>query len=168
MEQTWLHKLDRVNAIWSHPVYQEHLEQNREAEKERIFCHHDMVHFLDVARIATIMALEDRLEIPRELIYAAALLHDCGRHLQYSDQIPHELASAQIAPDILRDCGFTETEIGQIVEAIRCHRDGSSAKRRDLAGILYRADKASRPCFGCRAERECNWKNDKKNQQIKY
>ena len=39
-----------------------------------------MVHFLDVARIGTIIALEEGLKIDREWIYAAALLHDCGKH----------------------------------------------------------------------------------------
>lgn len=51
---------------------------------------HGMVHFLDVARIGTIIALEEGLKIDREWIYAAALLHDCGKHEQYEIGIPHE------------------------------------------------------------------------------
>ena len=64
-----------------------------------------MVHFLDVARIGTIIALEEGLELDREWIYAAALLHDCGKHEQYENGTPHEQASARIAPEILKDCG---------------------------------------------------------------
>ena len=36
-----------------------------------------MAHFLDVARIGTIIALEEGLKLDWEWIYAAALLHDC-------------------------------------------------------------------------------------------
>ena len=57
--------------------------KNRAAEADRRFCRHSMVHFLDVARIGTIIALEEGLKINREWIYAAALLHDCGKHEQY-------------------------------------------------------------------------------------
>lgn len=160
--------MPRVDALWRHPLYQENLKKNEKAEENRKFCHHDMTHFLDVARIAWIMVLEEDTRLDRELVYAAALLHDCGRHLQYSRQIPHEQASAQIAPDILRDCGFSEEEIKQVTEAIAGHRQKESSFRQDLTGILYRADKASRACFGCKAEEECNWKNDKKNRQINY
>ena len=39
---------------------------------------------------------------------------------------------------------------------------------RDLAGVLYRADKASRACFACQASSQCNWKAVKKNQEIQW
>ena len=35
-------------------------------------------------------------------------------------------------------------------------------------GLLYRADKDSRPCFSCEAEADCNWKGSKKNLKILY
>ena len=95
-----------------------------------------------------------------------ALLHDIGRHEQYRTGTPHELASARIAPDILADCGYGQDEIREIGEAIALHRDGETGLRQDLAGILYRADKASRACFACRASGQCNWKEDRKNQKI--
>ncbi|MCM1305653.1 MAG: HD domain-containing protein [Butyrivibrio sp.] len=127
-----------------------------------------MAHFLDVARIGMILNLEEQQGINAEVIYAAGLLHDIGKHLQYSSGIPHEQASAEIAPAILRDCGFDENDTDVIVKAILAHRESASASAGGLTGILYRADKASRPCFSCEMERECNWKGDKKNRSIKY
>ena len=44
------------------------------------------------------------------MIYATALLHDIGRHIQYRQGIGHEISSAQIAPLILDDCDFTVEE----------------------------------------------------------
>ena len=93
---------------------------------------HSMVHFLDVARIGTIIALEEGLKINREWIYAAALLHDCGKHEQYENGIPHEQASARIAPEILKACGFNDEETGVIVTAISRHRDPEAAKEKNL------------------------------------
>ncbi|MBO5336166.1 MAG: HD domain-containing protein [Lachnospiraceae bacterium] len=160
--------MDRVDKILKHPLFQKNLEENNTAEADRRFCRHDIRHFLDVARIATILNLQENLQISKELVYAAALLHDLGKHMQYSEGIPHEKSSAEIAPFILKDCNFDEKETCVIVEAILTHRDEKVATERNLKGILYRADKASRACFACEAEADCNWKEGKKNLTIKY
>lgn len=160
--------MNRVDRILNHKLFQIHLQENEKAEAKRQFCRHGMVHFLDVARIAEIINLEEGLGLKRELIYATALLHDIGKHMQYKDRTPHEIASAEIAPEILADCGFDKMETDCIVEAILSHRDEKIAKEPDLRGVLYRADKASRACFACKAESECNWKDGKKNLTIKY
>lgn len=158
----------RIDRILQHELFRYHLEENRKAEAERVFCRHDMNHFLDVARIGTILDLEQELGLNREWIYAAALLHDLGKHIQYESGQPHELASAEIAPKILANCGFGAEEADRIVDAIRNHRNAAIAGSPDLRGVLYRADKASRACFACAAEQDCNWKGEKKNLTIKY
>ncbi|MGN0431468.1 MAG: HD domain-containing protein [Lachnospiraceae bacterium] len=160
--------MERIDKILNHNLFLEYLRLNEEAECDRIFCHHDMVHFLDVARIAWILNLEEKLGLAKEWIYAAALLHDIGRHIQYADGMPHEKASALLAPEILRDCGFDDKETDVIVSAIATHRNKEIAAEASLNGILYRADKASRPCFACKAEKQCDWKKDKKNKTIKW
>lgn len=160
--------MNRIDKILNHTLFTENLNENRAAEAGRCFCRHDMAHFLDVARIGMILNLKEQQGIDEELIYAAGLLHDIGKHLQYSRGIPHERASAEIAPAILRDCGFDEKDTGAIVEAILSHRNSVSVSVGGLTGILYRADKASRACFACEVEKECNWKGDKKNLRIKY
>ncbi|MCR5755230.1 MAG: hypothetical protein K6G30_10535, partial [Acetatifactor sp.] len=65
--------MDRVNKILNHELFLQHLQKNMEAEKTRIFCHHDMTHFLDVARIGMLINLEEDIRIDKEWIYAAAL-----------------------------------------------------------------------------------------------
>lgn len=161
-------EMERIDRILQNETYISYLSMNEKEEQERQFCRHDMVHFLDVARIGFIINLEKGFGIEKEQIYAAALLHDIGRHVQYQNNTPHEKASAELAPRILLECGFTKEEGSIIVEAIRRHRDVTAAKEENLSGILYLADKASRPCFSCKAEKECNWKNEKKNKNIKY
>lgn len=160
--------MDRIDKIINHPIFREHLRKNQEAEKDRHFCHHDITHLLDVARIGLVINLEEGLNIERELIYGAALLHDIGRHVQYAQGTPHEQASAEIAPVILKDCGFNNGETDVIITAILHHRNGAVAQESSLRGVLYRADKASRPCYICSAERECDWKDGKKNKNTCY
>lgn len=160
--------MERANSILENKRYREYLQKNQAAEEGRIFCCHNMEHFLDVARIACILNLEEELQISKELIYATALLHDIGRHVQYADGTPHEKASAKLAEAILVECGFDEAEQKDILRAIRKHRDSKMVTEKSLAGIIYRADKASRSCFACKAEALCDWKADKKNLKLKY
>lgn len=161
--------MERVNALIHHPVYQECYERTKELEKDRIFCRHQMDHLLDVARIAYIINLEENLKIEKELIYTAAVLHDIGKWEQYDRSIPHEEAGERIAGRILRDLPenlqFTDVQIREILTAIRGHR----RLRRDpepLERILYTADKASRQCFSCPAQKKCDWSPEKKNMEI--
>lgn len=156
----------RVNRILANPLFLQHMAQNEAAERDRIFCRHDMGHLLDVARIAMILNLEEGLGLEKEILYGAALLHDIGRHEQYENAAPHEEAGARIAPQILKECGYNEKETGVIVNAIRLHRTKSVADKDDLNGVLYRADKMSRPCFCCKAEGRCNWAEEKKNKKM--
>lgn len=158
--------MDCVNQIWRYPVYQEHYKKIQELESERIFCRHTPEHFLDVARLMYIYALEEHLELPKELIYAAALLHDIGRAQQYQYNIPHDIAGVEIAREILTDLHFTEQEKELILSSIGHHRKGDSCST--LAALLYKADKQSRNCFLCSAASECYWSDDKKNMKIEY
>ena len=157
--------MDKVQRIWEHPLFQENLHTIEELERDRIFCGHDRTHLFDVARIAYIENLEQQTQIPKSLIYAAALLHDIGRHLQYQKGIPHHEASAMIAEKLLPECGFSPEDTTRILEAIRSHRDKTMRTGSGLPGLIYRADKHSRCCFACPAEPECDWEDDKKNKK---
>ena len=110
--------MERVNKIWRHPVWKQQMEHLAEYEKNRIFCRHGMDHLMDVARIAYIENLEKNCGISKEIIYGAALLHDIGRYLQYTEGIPHEKAGEDLAAEILKDSGFTGKEQIEILEAI--------------------------------------------------
>ena len=158
--------MERVNRIINDTEYQKFLHEIKKCEKDRIFCRHNMAHFLDVARIAWILNLEEHMNLERERVYAAALLHDIGRHLQYQEGIRHEIASEKLAGPILERCSFTEEEKKEILKAILDHRTREIEKERSLSGVLYRADKMSRSCFACDAEQQCDWGIEKKNRQI--
>lgn len=158
--------MDRINQIVHHRLWRENMDALCALERTREFCRHDAAHLLDVARLCYIESLETGLHISRDLIYAAALLHDIGRAAQYQTGVPHEQAGAELAARILPDCGFSPDEQAQILEAIEGHRTAETAQALSLAGLLYRADKASRACLFCPAADACNWGEEKKNHLI--
>ena len=165
-----MNEMKRVNAILAHPLYRECYARLEELEKDRIFCRHQMTHLLDVARIAYISNMEQGLGIEKEVIYAAALLHDIGKYVQYEDGTPHEQSGEKIASEILGSLSekdaFSDEENRMILTAIRGHR----RLREDadvLEKLLYTSDKASRMCFACPAEGECDWSTEKKNMELK-
>lgn len=167
--------MERIDLIRNHPLFKEQFELIQEAEKERIFCSHTMEHFLDVARLMYIFFLEDGISCQKDVLYAAALLHDIGRYEQIQKGTPHHVAGAEISKRILSDCGFNQDEIAGITDAILGHRnenavgmDRSAGKYGYLREYLHRADKLSRNCFSCAAVKECNWSDDKKNMKIRY
>lgn len=157
--------MDRVNKILNNEKYKSLLEEISELEKDRMFCKHSLAHFLDVARIAYIEVLEKQLNYNKEVIYAIALLHDIGRGLEYKEGIPHNIASALIAKDILKDIDFTEKQKSQIIKCIEDHRTGSEDS---LSEVIYKSDKLSRNCFNCNSIKLCKWNDDKKNKGIKF
>ena len=159
--------MERVNKILNNPKYKEYLKLNGEYEKDRKFCRHDLGHFLDVARIAYIIVLEEKLDINKEIVYAAALLHDIGRWMQYSGNKSHEEGSADLAEDILAEAGFDGSEKDLILDAVRNHRNENTGTV-NFSSIFYRSDKLSRICFDCAASADCNWKDEKKNLTLKY
>lgn len=160
-------QMKRAQAIWEHPLYQQNLKELTRLEADRVFCRHTPEHFLDVARLAYIFALEREIDCSRELIYCTALLHDIGRAEQYNSGTPHDEAGAHIAETILSDLDFSSAEKEQILSAIREHRS-SGEEVSPLSQLIYEADKKSRNCFLCAAEPECYWSPQKKNMTIIY
>lgn len=159
--------MKKIDKIISNKIFREHLRGIEFYEKDRKYCSHGFGHLLDVARICYIVSLERGLEFDKEIIYAAALLHDIGRFEQYSEKIPHDKASGKIAEIILNQCGFGEDEIKVIIEAIESHREKQNDETA-LNYILYNADKLSRMCCLCEAEQSCYWSDEKKNFSITY
>ena len=155
--------MKRVETILKSPVYQEYIEKIRRWEETRRFCRHDRNHFWDVARTAYILYLSGEVPCPelehfssaavKEMIYAAAFLHDVGRFLEYENrERDHAVESAVLARPLLEEAGFSVEETEPVLSAIahHRHRDGNGF---DL--LLYRADKESRPCYNCPSLTEC-------------
>lgn len=157
----------KINLIIENHIFQKELLDIEALEKHREFCKHDLQHFLDVARIMYIMKLENKFKSPKHIIYATALLHDIGRAEQYENGTPHDIASVQIAKNILLQCNYETKEIEDILEAIGEHRNNSE-NLNGLSHLLYKCDKLSRNCLYCKATFNCNWKENKKNFKITY
>ena len=155
--------MQRVEIILNSPVYQDHIEQIRLREVHRRFCRHERHHFWETARTAYILYLSGEVLCPeldafspeaaKEMIYAAAFLHDVGRFLEYDDPSrDHAEESAVLARPLLVEAGFSDEEIPLILKSIAHHR------RKDGEGfdlLMYRADKESRPCYDCPALGDC-------------
>lgn len=156
--------MQRIQAIVSHPLFRDSLRKIEELERERIYCKHGLPHVLDVARIASLLAVDRQLDVPRDVIYAAALLHDIGRLQQYETGEDHAAAGIRTAQEILRDTAFDEQEQQAILQAVGKHRKGDAAHA--LAQLLCEADDASRMCFACTASDTCYWQEERKNHTI--
>lgn len=167
--------MERINKILRNKDYLEYLRQNNLAEENRIFCHHNIEHFLSVARIAQLRNLQENLQLDAEIIYSVALLHDIGRFLEVKNGTPHEIASAELAKNILFSCDYNENEVEMILQVILQHRgskkekttrDCGGTKVQRLSDLMYEADKMSRNCFCCEAYEACNWTSERKNAPI--
>lgn len=157
--------MNNIDVIMSNKLYKESLEKLNKYESDREFCNHTIEHFIDVSRIAYIMVLEEGLKVSKDVIYAIGLLHDIGRVRQYEEGIHHDIASVEMSREILKETSFTDEEINTILNGIANHRKESDNK---LEEIIYKADKLSRQCFNCKAEKECYWSSEKKNFKITY
>ena len=157
--------MENINIILNNKEYKQALEKLSEYERNREFCNHTIEHFIDLSRIAYIMVLEEKLSVSKEVIYAIGLLHDIGRVRQYEEGIHHDIASVEMSKEILNETSFTDEEINIILNGIANHRKESDNK---LEEIIYKADKLSRQCFNCKAEKECYWSSEKKNFKITY
>lgn len=159
--------MERPERIRNHPVFIEEMARIARLEKNRKYCGHGIQHLLDVARTSWILTLENHYPISKDVVYAAALLHDIGKGRQYEDGTPHHLASAELAEPVLKDCGYTQEEIKPILHAIKLHRKPADEED-PLVRVLYIADKKTRLCFACEAQEDCNWPIEKKNLRLIY
>ncbi|WP_243344532.1 HD domain-containing protein [Anaerococcus sp. AGMB09787] len=158
--------MKNTNKIFFSEKYQRLLKELVFLERDRIFCRHDLEHFLSVARISYILTLEAELDISKDLIYTTALLHDIGRVSEYKTGREHDQASSDLAKDFLEDSDFDEDQRDMILGAIRSHRQDKGED--DFSAIFYKADKLSRPCLVCPAQQKCNWPKKKMNLEISY
>lgn len=160
--------MDRLKKIINDSFYQDCLSKNAHRETRRRYCRHDLKHMMDVSDISCkIMEESGRLNImaaeaglkdrnrAREVVCAAALLHDIARWIQYDTGEDHAQAGARLAVGVLVRAGFDDAEIKTVVRAITEHRrempDSSL-----LGFVLFLADDLSRDCLGCRARKDCH------------
>jgi uncharacterized protein len=117
------------------------IEQARQWYEE-----HDSVHGFDhVLRVLRLVELiAPQLGADKEILYAAALLHDSAdaAPIEGQDRSSHELTSADFARQVLLEEGWAEERIEAVQHCILSHRFRSSESPQTLeAKILFDADK---------------------------
>lgn len=149
--------ISRVNQILQHELYEEYCAKNKLAEAQRIYCRHGSDHALSVARIAYIYLLESEdTSLSKEIVYAAGILHDIGRWVEYEAQEEdHALVGARLAIPILRESGFSGQEVEIITQGIREHRLQPSEAKSVLGQALAHADDWARDCKNCESKVSC-------------
>lgn len=158
--------MKKVTRILNHPLFIRELKIINLLEENRAYCKHNLNHFFDVARISYILLLERNIRIDKEVLYAFALLHDIGRAREYLLKRDHQVESAILAGEILRDCGYSNDEIETVIYSIKNHRSSQVLKMHEIktfVDITRKADQLSRKCFCCECSDYCNWPEDKKN-----
>lgn len=148
--------MKRLKKVFETPQFIRYQEWTRQWELERPYCCHNEQHFLDTARIAWILVLEGGHNFRRDIVYAAAFLHDTARWKEYEDgRYDHAVESALLAGPILQEAGFGMEEIEIISTAIAEHRQSPGDCSSELGRILSEADKLSRRCWSCAASDGC-------------
>lgn len=152
-----LHLMARVNQLLDHEDYICYMDKINIRERDRQFCKHGLEHGLSVARIAYAYLLEGgKSTLSKETIYAAALLHDIGRWVEYETGEDHAEVSARLALPLLEACNFSSEDIRVILEGIREHRQHYGGNLTLLGKALALADDWSRDCRYCSAQVLCH------------
>lgn len=159
-----IQEMERIQPLLHNPTYCDSIRKIETLEKQRIYCRHGLPHLLDVARIAALLAADRNAAYPRDVIYAAALLHDLGRLKQYTTGEPHAEAGVNMARELLQETAFTEQEQAEILDAVGRHQTGAAPD--SLAQMIYEADEASRMCFTCPARDTCYWPEQRRNPTV--
>lgn len=166
----------RIEAIGESPVFLRHIHAIEAAEVSREFCRHGLSHALDVARIAWILVLERERPLSKDVVYAAALLHDLGRSEQYATGEDHDVAGARIAAEVIdglpERLRFEADERAMIIAAVAGHRGAcdvdvvAEGRQEMLIDLIKESDNRSRACYACSARAACYWSDERKNLNL--
>ena len=130
-------EMDRVDRIIYNDEYRRLMETVRNKETDRIFCRHGFEHCLDVARIAYIMNIEQGYAIDREIIYAAALLHDVVE----DTEITFEDLTGEFPEEVVEALRYlTRDKSMNYFDYIRNIRKNPIAKKVKQADLLHNSD----------------------------
>lgn len=88
------------------------------------------------------MQISEGLPVSIRVLQAAALLHDVGRPRESETGISHSILSGEMSKSLLHELAYSESEIEQILDAIRTHRFSEGLEPNSIEGkILSDADK---------------------------
>jgi HD superfamily phosphodiesterase len=102
---------------------------------------HDINHILRVWEGGMCIGRNEKANI--EVLEPALLLHDIKRPYSEKEEKYHSILSADFAASILKDFGYSSSEIGEICDAIRTHSRSSLTETPKTieAKIVYDSDK---------------------------
>lgn len=159
-----------TDRVLKHPIFEKFVKEIRQIENGRIYCHHELEHAVDVARLAWIYYLEDTLTNDiqqKDLIYTCALLHDIGRVAQYETGVHHSISGVAPAMQILQDIEAPESWMKEILDVVSEHSHGAvSDNKKNLEYYITKADHDCRLCFSCEAKDSCKWTMDEMNHTV--
>ncbi len=158
--------LTYTNRLLHHPPYIQLLRDIDALEAQRIYCRHNLPHFLAVARIAARLNVTHSLGYDEDALYLAALLHDVGR--AHPDCIPHREESARLAAELLSAIDYPAKERAMVISAIQDHHYRGKDRPRTFAELLSLADNLSRDCYLCPARDDCYWPETRKNHRLLF
>ena len=72
----------------------------------------------------------------KRVLGAAALLHDIGRPFEKERGRSHSILSGEMSKEFLKEIGYSDSEIEQVINAIRTHRFSEGLEPTSLEGII--------------------------------
>lgn len=173
------------NKVLKHPIFIQFLQDIKAIEADRIYCHHELEHAMDVARLAWIYYLEgmaattvssgdkkcclneeSSLAELKDFIYTASLLHDIGRVAQYQTGVHHSISGLEPAKRIMEEIEIPSEWVPQILDIIAEHGNDPDQSEKNVGYYIAKADHDCRLCFSCSAYDSCKWTEDEKNNSI--
>jgi uncharacterized protein len=92
-------------------------------------------------QLASTLAVEEKLTVDADVLFAAAFLHDMGVFAPYPKEgVDHTDRAAQVADEILRPAGFPLEKFPRVQEAMRSHMFYSDVAPSPEARVLHDAD----------------------------
>jgi uncharacterized protein len=92
--------------------------------------------------LALCLRIGDGIGADIRILGAAALLHDIGRPAESESGVSHSILSGQMSRAVLKELGYSNLEVEQVVSVIRTHRFSEGLEPQTLEGkILSDADK---------------------------
>lgn len=91
--------------------------------------------------LASRLAVESKLEIDTDILFAAAFLHDVGAFDAFrKDGVDHTDRAADLAPEILAGAGFPAGKVAAVQDAMRSHMYYRADAKNAEGIVLHDAD----------------------------
>lgn len=123
-----------LNAPWKTAVYEFSKTNLQHSAWGLAHCERDF-------QLAHTLAIEEKLVVDTDVLFAAAFLHDMGVFEPYPKTgVDHTERAAEVAGEVLQAVGFPMAKLPQVQAAMRSHMFYSQVEPSPEARILHDAD----------------------------